>query len=46
VNGVVRSFDDAHDVVRAALIAERRGQTIRDWMSDLRRRANVTVLPR
>jgi hypothetical protein len=46
VNGAVRSFDDAHDVARAALIAERRGQTIRDWMSDLRRRANVTVLPR
>jgi hypothetical protein len=46
VNGTVRSFDDAHDVARAALIAERRGETIRDWMSDLRRRANVTVLPR
>ena len=46
VNGTVRSFADAHDVARAALIAERRGETIRDWMSDLRRRANVTVLPR
>ncbi len=46
VNGTVGSFDDAHDVARAALIAERRGETIRDWMSDLRRRANVTVLPR
>jgi hypothetical protein len=45
VNGTVRSFDDAHDVARAALIAERRGETIRDWISDLRRRANVTVLP-
>jgi hypothetical protein len=46
VNGTVRSFDDAHDVARAALISERRGETIRDWMSDLRRRANITVLPR
>ena len=26
VNGTVRSFDDAHDVARAALIAERRGE--------------------
>ena len=46
VNGAVRSFDDAHDVARAALIAERRGEMIRDWLSDLRRRANVNVLPR
>ena len=46
VNGTVRSFDDAHDVARAALIAERRGVMIRDWLSDLRRRANVNVLPR
>ena len=46
VNGTVRSFDDAHDVARAALIAERRGEMIRDWLSDLRRRANVNVLPR
>jgi hypothetical protein len=46
INGTARSFDDAHDVARAALIAERRGETIREWMSDLRRRANVTVLPR
>jgi hypothetical protein len=45
-NGVVRSFDDAHDVARAALIAERRGAAIRDWIAGLRRRANVNVLPR
>jgi hypothetical protein len=44
--GVVRSFDDAHDVARAALIAERRGATIRDWIAGLRRRGSVTVLPR
>jgi len=44
--GVVRSFGDAHDVARAALIAERRGATIRDWIAGLRRRANVNVLPR
>ena len=45
-NGVVRSFDNAHDVARAALIEERRGATIRDWIAGLRRRANVSVLPR
>lgn len=45
-NGVVRPFNDAHDVARAALVAERRGATIRDWISGLRKRANVNVLPR
>ncbi len=45
-NGVVRPFDEAHDVARAALVAERRGATIRDWIAGLRRRANVNVLPR
>ncbi len=46
VDGTVRPFDDAHDAARAALIAERRGEMIRDWLSALRRRANVNVLPR
>jgi len=45
-NGVVRPFNDAHDVARAALIADRRGATIRDWLAGLRRRANVNILPR
>ena len=45
-NGVVRPFNDAHDVARAALVAERRGATIRDWIAGLRKRANVNVLPR
>ena len=45
-NGVVRPFNDARDVARAALVAERRGATIRDWLSGLRKRANVNVLPR
>jgi hypothetical protein len=43
--GAVRSFADAHDSARAALIVERRGETIREWLSGLRRRANVNVLP-
>jgi hypothetical protein len=45
-NGVLRPFDDAHDVARAALIADRRVETIRDWVAGLRRRANINVLPR
>jgi hypothetical protein len=45
-NGALRSFDDAHDVARAALIADRRFETIRDWVAGLRRRANINVLPR
>jgi hypothetical protein len=45
-NGVLRPFDDAHDAARAALIADRRVETIRDWVAGLRRRANINVLPR
>jgi hypothetical protein len=45
-NGAVRPFDDVRDGARAALIEERRGATIRDWVTGLRRRASVSVLPR
>lgn len=44
--GVVRTFDEVHDIVRAALVAERRAATIRDWLADLRRRASVNIPPR
>jgi hypothetical protein len=43
---VVRPFAEAHDVVKAALVAERRAATIRDWLADLRRRANVNIVLR
>ena len=42
----VRPFAEAHDVVKAALVAERRAATIRDWVADLRRRANVNIVLR
>jgi hypothetical protein len=42
--GVVRPFDEAHDDVRAALIAEQQAQVIRDWLAGLRQRADVAVL--
>ena len=32
--------------LKAALIAERRAETIRGWLADLRRRANVNVVLR
>jgi peptidyl-prolyl cis-trans isomerase SurA len=44
--GVLRPFEEAREVVKAALVAERRALTIRDWLADLRRRANVNVLLR
>lgn len=43
--GVVRSYADAQADARAALIAERRAQTIAEWIAALRRRANVNILP-
>jgi hypothetical protein len=45
-DGAVRTFNEARDIVRAALVAERRAATIRDWVADLRRRASVNILPR
>jgi hypothetical protein len=42
--GAVRSYGDAHDDARAALIAERRAATIAQWIAGLRRRANVNIL--
>ena len=44
--GVVRPLGEARDVVKAALVAERRAETIRGWLADLRRRANVNVVLR
>jgi hypothetical protein len=40
------TFDQVHDRVRSALVAERRAATILDWVAGLRRRANINVLPR
>jgi hypothetical protein len=45
-DGTVVPLDTVREAVRAAVIAERRGATIRDWITGLRRRANVNVLPR
>lgn len=41
-----RSLQEARDAVVAALTSERRSAVIRDWVAGLRRRANITILPR
>ena len=43
--GTVVPYADARGEARAALAAERRSATIGQWVSSLRRRANVNVLP-
>lgn len=45
-DGTVAPLDAVRERVRAALITDRRSATIRDWITGLRRRANVNVLPR
>jgi peptidyl-prolyl cis-trans isomerase SurA len=40
-NGVLLSFGEAYDDARAALIAQRREQQIEQWLSNLRRRADI-----
>lgn len=45
-NGVLRSFEDVRESVRVMVVAERRGAMIRDWLSGLRRRANINILPK
>jgi parvulin-like peptidyl-prolyl isomerase len=42
--GVLAPFDDVRDAARAALIANKRAELIRDWIAGLRRRANIVVL--
>lgn len=42
-DGVLLSFSEAYDDARAALIVERRESLIGDWLSNLRRRADITV---
>lgn len=43
--GVLRSYDDARNDARAALVAERRAATIAEWIAALRRRADIVILP-
>ncbi len=45
-NGVLAPLADVREVVSGELVAARRSTTIQDWITGLRRRANVNVLPR
>jgi peptidyl-prolyl cis-trans isomerase SurA len=42
-HGVLLSYGEAYDDARAALIAQRRQQQIQDWLTGLRRRADIVV---
>lgn len=39
------TFEQATPVIRERLIASRRAELINDWLSDLRRRTDVVILP-
>jgi hypothetical protein len=43
--GAVPAYDDIRTDVRAALIADKRSELVREWMAGLRRRADVSILP-
>ena len=44
--GTVRPYAEARDEARRQLIASRTGSMIRDWVDGLRRRIEVTLLPK
>jgi hypothetical protein len=41
-----KSLQDVHDAVSAELTAERRASLVAEWVTGLRRRANINILPR
>ncbi len=43
--GAVPAYEEVRAEVRAALVAERQAQSIREWIGSLRRRAEITILP-
>jgi hypothetical protein len=45
-NGVLRSYEDVHDEARTRLVDDRTRSLVREWVAGLRRRADVTVLPK
>lgn len=40
------SFEQAEPILRERLVSSRRRELIADWVSDLRRRTDVTIVPR
>jgi hypothetical protein len=45
-DGVVRPYAEARDEARTKLMAERSAVLVRDWIAGLRRRVDVTILPK
>ncbi len=45
-NGVLRPYDEVRDEARKRLVDERTASLVSDWVAGLRRRADVTVLPK
>jgi hypothetical protein len=45
-NGVLRPYNEVRAEALARLVRERTAALVRDWIDGLRRRADVTVLPR
>jgi parvulin-like peptidyl-prolyl isomerase len=45
-NGALQPYASARDEARRRVIEERTASLVRDWMAGLRRRGNVTVLPK
>ena len=46
LNGVLTPYDRVRQEVRRRLVAERTDTLVRTWIADLRRRSDVTILPR
>jgi len=45
-NGMLRSYNEVRDEALKRLVEERTASLVRDWTAGLRRRADVTVLPK
>ena len=45
-NGVLRPYEEVRDEARQRLVDERAATLIRDWIAGLRRRTDVTILPK
>jgi hypothetical protein len=45
-NGVLQPYEAVRDQVRKRLLEERSATLVRDWIAGLRRRADITMLPK
>ncbi len=45
-NGVLRPYEEVRDEARQRLVDDRAATLVRDWIAGLRRRTDVTILPK